>query len=297
MDVHQTMRNGHLSWLIVLVATLGCAKWSSAPTGELPGLPLPKLAPDSVVLDVGFVRIGPQQKGFADRFWPEVDEQALDNQLRRRLEANGIRGGIVGIVLPDAIQQILDREPQGAQIGVPSVVRPGREIEVHSQRLYSRAGDPGKILIRSKPVAKLAALTRDEDGKISGRSLEQAQLHFMVKSHPQGNGNVKLEFTPVIEYGQPRSRYAVQRGVWAVDNTSRSTKTYDSLKIEVVLTPGQSLVLTGTTEPKGLGRQFFAAEPGERPASLVLLVRLQQTQLDNSFEQEPEVEPIATISD
>ncbi len=69
-------------------------------------LPLPKLAPDSVVLEVTFIRIPEEQVDFEDRFWPEADEAALNAELRRRMAANGFRGGMVGTPPPPALQEV-----------------------------------------------------------------------------------------------------------------------------------------------------------------------------------------------
>lgn len=282
------------SWLAICCIIAGCAQWSNLPTGELAKLSLPNLRPDTVVLEVDFVRIPHSQEGFADRLWPDVDEQTLNNDLRRGLQTNGFRGGVIGQVLPAPLQEILDQVPAPANANGESVIQPGEQVVSRSQRLYSRVGHPGKILVRSDAIETLAALTRDPDGQIHGRSLDQARLLFQVKSTPLGSGEISLELTPVIEYGQSRPHYAVQQGVWSLDNTSRSTEIYDDLKVTTKLTPGQSVILTATSPPRGLGQQFFGADPDADVPALILLVRLQQTQLDDRFEQQSTPQPLAT---
>ena len=281
-------------WFTVCCVAGGCAHWSNVPTGPLAELSLPNLAPDTVVLEVAFVRIPQGQEGFADRFWPDVDEQALDTALRRRLRSNGFRGGVIGETLPTALQEVLDRVDTPAGPRGASVTHPGEAIVAHSQRLHSRAGHPGKILVRGDAIDKLAALTRDPDGEIHGRSLDQARLLFEIKSTPLGSGATHLDITPVIEYGQARPRYAVQQGVWSLDNTSRRAQVYDELKVSATLAAGQSIVFAATSPPRGLGQQFFGADPDADVPALVLLIRLQQTQRDDRFDQDVNQQPLAT---
>ncbi|MHB8867013.1 MAG: hypothetical protein ACYC6N_32015, partial [Pirellulaceae bacterium] len=183
-----TRRIGTLYWLIWTAAVAGCAQWSPPPPGELTQLPLPKLAPDSVVLEVTFIRIPEERVDFEQRFWPEADEAALDADLRRRMAANGFRGGIVGTPPPPALQELLDRQPAPDVSEGATTIEAGAEIAVRTHRLRNRAGHPGKIVVRGTPVSKLAALLSDEEGRVRGESLDQAQFYFSIASHPQGDG-------------------------------------------------------------------------------------------------------------
>ena len=292
-----TKRKCHLHWLIFTVLVAGCAQWSTPPDSELARLPLPKLAPDSVVLEVTFVRIPEDREDFDARFWPEVDETVFDTDLRRRLAANGFRCGLLGSPPPTVLQEVLDQQsPSELGDGV-TTIEPGAEVVARSHRLRSRAGNPGKIVVRSTPVEHVAALTYDDDGHVRGESFEQGQFYFSLTSFPQGNGQVRVELTPTIEHGQPRSRFRGQQGAWMVDNTTRPAKIYDDLNVETMLAPGQSVAIGCAASPRGLGEQFFAANPAEQMPRLLLVVRLQQTQMDDRFKPENAIEPIATAAD
>ena len=133
------------------------AQWSTPPAAELASLPLPKLAPDSVVLEVTFVRIPAEKVDFEGRFWPEADESALDVELRRRLEANGFRAGIVRTPPPSALQELFDTQGSADTADGVTAFAAGSEIAVRTHRLRSRAGQPGKVIVRGTPVTKLAA--------------------------------------------------------------------------------------------------------------------------------------------
>jgi hypothetical protein len=285
------------TWLLVVVLVTGCAQWSSPPNSELAQLPLPKLAPDSVVLEVTFVRIPEERTDFDERFWPEVDESVFDPELRRHLDRNGFRCGELGFPPPTALQEVLDQQHPSELGDSVTTIQPGAEIVARSHRLRSRAGHPGKIVVRSNPIERVAALMYDEEGHVQGESFEQAQFYFSITSAPQGDGRVWLELTPMIEHGQPRSRFKGQQGAWIIDNTSRPAKVYDDLKVATFLAPGHSMAIGCSAAFRGLGEQFFAADPAEKTPRLLLVVRLQQTQMDDRFDQAEAIEPVATIAD
>lgn len=297
MDVATPIRR--LPWAGIgacLAFAAGCANWSSAPPGkELGLLPRPQLALDSVVWEVTFVRIPEEQKDFADRFWPQVDEAVLPLALRRRLTNNGFRGGLVGVAVPAPLQEVLDQHPQAEPGGGAKMLEPGGEVVARTHRLRNRSGQTGKIVVRTNPVEKLAALVYHDDGRVSGESLHQGQFLFSLTSFAQGDGQVHLELIPTIEHGQPKFRFRGENGAWMVDNTSRDVRMFDELKVAARLSPGEAIVLTCTSEERGLGEQFFGDDPAEKLPRLLLVVRLQQTQHDNRFDDLETLEPVASI--
>ncbi len=291
------------SIIVVVVGTLcafavGCAHWSSLPPAEALDLtlPRPKLAPDSVVFEVTFVRIPEDQIDFASRFWPEVDEVVLPTSLRRHLATNGFRCGLVGSPLPTVLQNVLDQQPLAAAMNGVKTIDPGREVTAHTNRLRSRSGLAGKIVVRSNLIEKLATLSYHEDGRISGESLTKAQFLFSITSFAKGDGQVRVELVPTIEHGQPKSRYRGENGAWMIDNTSREVRMFADMKVETTLAPGEAIAMTCTGEQRGLGGQFFGSDPAEKEPRLLLLIRLQQTQMDSRFEDKPAVEPVASVA-
>lgn len=293
-DVGMLRRIRALFWLIGIIPLVGCAQWSTPPATELTNLPLPKLAPDSVVLEVTFVRIPEEKLDFEARFWPEADESALDVELRRRLAANGFRAGVVRTPPPAALQELFDAQGAPDTGDGTTTLAGGSEIAVRTHRLRSRAGQPGKVIVRGTTVPKLAVFVSDEGGRIRGESLEQAQAFFTVTSHTQEDGQVRVEMTPTIEHGQQRPRFKGQHGAWIVDNSSRPAKMFDDLQIAATLSPGQAVAVGCGESLRGLGEQFFAADTAEQEPRLLLIVRLQQTQADERFASEELPEPTVT---
>ena len=84
--------------LLPALLLVGCIT-TPAQKGRSPLKPA-RMSPDSVVLDIFFVRFpfdDPQVNG---QLWQEIDEQHFPPELRRRLTANGFRVGLVGGQLP-----------------------------------------------------------------------------------------------------------------------------------------------------------------------------------------------------
>jgi hypothetical protein len=249
-----------------------------------------------VVLEVSFIRIPEEHADFEQRFWPEADESAITPEVRRCLAANGLRSGVVSSPPPPALQELLDRQPSSDLGGGVMSVAGGTEIAVRTHRLRSRAGHPGKIAVRANPAPRLAALVQDADGQVHGETFEQAQCYLCVTTYPQGSGQTRVELVPTIEYGQPRSRFKGQQGAWIVDNLSRPVRTYEALKVDAALAPGQCVAVGVTDVRRGLGNQFFGSDADEQEPRLLLLVRLAQTQRDERFMEEEELTPLVTTT-
>ena len=149
-----------LLWLIGIIPVIGWRQWSPPPATELTNLPLPSLAPDSVVLEVTFVRIPAEKLDFESRFWPEADESALDVELRRRLAANGFRAGVVRTPPPPVLQELFDAQGVPDAADGTTALSGGNEIAVRAHRLRNRTGQPGKVIVRGTTIPKLAAWSR-----------------------------------------------------------------------------------------------------------------------------------------
>lgn len=281
-----------LALCLLVAAGGGCALWTESPSGS-PSLPAARLAPDSVSLEVTFVRLSADAGEFDAAFWPEVDEQALSVDLRRRFAANGLRCGLVSSQLPAVLRKIID----AAQV-TAGQIESSDDLAgsggVQNRLLHCRAGKRGEIMA-SGTQDQMVVLTQDE-GRARGKTYTQAQGMFAVKTFPQGDGRIKLELTPELHYGQARTKYAPgQEGAFQLQ-TSREQEVFDKLRLEQTLAPGQTLVITGLPST-GLGGQFFTEKtPGGMQRKL-LLVRLSQTQLDDLFAPEQIRTPVATAEE
>ena len=70
------------------------------------------------------------------------------------------------------------------------------------------------------------------------------------------------------------------------------TRSFDSLAIEVLMTPGESLVLSCTADVKGLGQHMFVDGKSDSDTQYLVLVRLTQTQFDDLFAPDKTAQPV-----
>lgn len=260
-------------WLagVCLLASLsGCANWRAEEKVASKLLPQPKLSATSVAIEVVQVHFDGQQAGDLEQIWQEVEEP-LPVELRRRLEHNGFWCGVTGMQLPMPLRRQLDR---------PQSDLPDEEGQMPSkaQRMQCRRGARKPWVCRPSSD-ELNVLMRSEDGALRGRTYDSARCVMAIRCFPNGDGSVRLQLTPEIEHGETKPRHYGDGGLWQV-RVGQLREAFDDLASELTIAPGQTVVLSGTPDQKGLGGSFFHTDNGRS----IMLVRLVQTQLDNLFE-------------
>jgi len=274
----------------------GCAIWKEAATEPAP-LPTPKMSSDSVRLEIGFLQLAPQDEAVAAQLWSELDEQHLPLALRNRLSANGIRCGLCGTQLPQPLTDLIEQAccPISVNDEGESEQRVDQQSRLSQRHLHCRAGRRAEIA-SSQTIPNMALLTRGADG-VRGKTLTDAQCLLAVKTHPQGDGQVKVELTPEVHHGQPKQSWEGQNGVFR-QVTSRDREVLADLQLAGTLSPGQTLVLSSTEPSLGLGQHFFTeSDESGQPARKLLLIRLTHTQHDDLFAPERILAPIATSAE
>jgi len=275
--------------IVAIVAVAGCSTWSAAKVTELP---LPRSAPDSVVFEAAFVRVPPHQQ--LDELWRQIDEQQLNAEARRNLIANGIRCGVLGAQLPTELQGFM------ASAGSDQPVTSSESLLSDSvtalyRRLQNRAGERSELIV-VPAISERKVVLFHEEGRIRAENFDQGQALFAIRGYPSGDGTVRVELVPEIRHGDVKHQWVPGNGTFLHD-IGRATSAFDQLRLTAVLSPGQTLLVTGTEEAKGLGGFLFAEGSGESSERLLLLLRLAQTQYDDLFAPEQAAEPLATPVD
>jgi hypothetical protein len=277
--------------LLCIALTSGCSLWKEEKkTKKEASFPAPVPAPDSVTIDVTFVHVPPDTEYLAEELWRDVDEQHLPTELRRRLEANGFRCGMIGSQYPEALEELIahteNKDQFDTEMGAPRVGKAtGRK------RIQCRSGKLSK-LITSETYPQMAVMTND-DGELRGRSCNNAHCEFSMRSFTLGDGRVRFELTPEIHHGVPKQTIVGGQNAFRFDVT-QERMSLDQLHIETTLSPGQTLLLTATPEANGLGGKFFRSGKSSKNHAKLLLIRLAQTQMDNLFVPDDIAAPIAT---
>ncbi|MDA1050129.1 MAG: hypothetical protein O3C40_06575 [Planctomycetota bacterium] len=272
-----------------LAAVTGCSTWSTATVTELP---LPRMAPDSVLLEAAFVRVPPEQP--LDILWHQIDEQHLDAETRRNLNANGIRCGVMGSQLPNELRELMGSagSDQPATAG-ESLLTDG--VTSLYRKLQNRSGERSDLIV-VPAISERQVVVFSEEDRIRAETFDRGQALCAVRSYPSGDGTVRVELVPEIRHGDLKPQWVPGNGTILRD-VGRETRAFDQLRVAAVLSPGQTLLVTGTDEARGLGGLLFARGSGESSERLILLLRLAQTQYDDLFAPEQAVEPLATPFD
>ena len=267
--------------LLAVLAIAGCVTPSHK--GKSPLMPV-QMSSDSVVIEMFFVRFPFGDPAVNEKLWEEIDEQCFSPELRERLTSNGFRVGMVGGQMPMELSKLLELSDKPAPTGkiegaqVSDLESQPRVVRRH---LQLRAGQRGEI-IASGVYPQLPVLVC-ESGQLSGRTYNQAQGIFAVKSLPQPDGRVQLEFVPELHHDQPRRRWVGNHGMLRLE-ASRPKQVYDDMTVAADLSPGEMLVFSSlSNRPGSLGHHFFSEDDGRLEQKL-LLVRLSQTQHDVLFD-------------
>ncbi|HEY2414503.1 MAG TPA: hypothetical protein VGI40_19815 [Pirellulaceae bacterium] len=253
-------------------------------------MPAGKLPPDSVVLDLAFASLKASDDETYTTIWNATDEQPLPPDLRKSLAANGLRVGVFGQNLPTQLVALLDAKPNLLET-ISSGGSGELDLDGGRRQLPLRAGHRS-IINASQVFPNLPVLISDE-GNVHGQQLVNARCVLSLKSYPLGDGRVKLSLTPEIEHGEPKARWMGSEGMM-IQQTAQDRLTLDRLRSEVVLRPGESLLLGATPDHKGLGEYFFTQTSGGNARNRLLVLRFSQTQFDDLFAREQTSAPLAT---
>lgn len=276
------------AWLISGLA--GCAQWSMTES-EPSTLPPARMSPDSVSLEIAFVRLPAADEAGYEAIWSEADETHFPPELRKQLSANGLRAGLLGQQLPDELRAALDEAANVLEERAEDVSTSDVEVNRAHRRLTCRTGRRAKIIV-SKTHPSLPLLQND-NGQISGQVLADAQCLLALKPYPQGDGRVKLDITPEIEHGEMKTQWVGQEGS-LMQRIGRDRLILDRLRLEAMLSLGQVLMISAGDDVKGAGEHFFTETAGGRTERTVVLIRVARTQWDDLFAPEQISAPLAT---
>jgi hypothetical protein len=276
---------------ILVFATLtlclsGCATWYSLtnqPEEPTSSLPKPKSSPDTVAIETIFLRLTAEDDLRWGEVWARIDEQSLDIELRRRLDQNGIRGGVINGELPLVVDHWVEKAAQAIKTDVLEQASIAADVSTHVQTLRCRTGKRKELAVRSKRDGSIVLL--HSDGKLArGQEFAEPTMLFDVRTTPNFDGSARIRLLPEIQYGPLLPVYlggdmAFRREM------RRKSKSWEELAVSVNLTPSQTLLLTSTDPPRGLGEHFFYSETAEKKQDrIVLLLRMVSTQVDPLFD-------------
>ncbi|MEI8376566.1 MAG: hypothetical protein WCJ35_27430 [Planctomycetota bacterium] len=271
--------------LFLALSIAGCA-WMTPQTNQSTAsiLQPTQMAPGSAVIEVFSICLPPGDADLRNRVWDEVDEQHFPSEVRRKLEKNGFRAGILAGQIPPSLLGLMELKGKPSaggevqQVKIADLATPSR---VSCQRLQTHAGQRYEIAA-SGMIEKMPILV-SELGEIRGVTYEQAQGIFALHTAPQPDGRVQFELVPEIHHGQNRQRWVGDQAIFRLE-TGRPKRAFEELKLTAVMGPGAVLLLgSRPNRPGSLGHYFFLESNGrdDRLDQKLILVRLCQTQHDD----------------
>jgi hypothetical protein len=133
--------------LLAMLVTAGCN--TPLHKAKSPLMPT-QMSPDSVVLDIFFVRYPFGDSAVNNKLWEEIDEQHFSPELRERLARNGFRVGLVTGQMPMELSKLLELSDKPAPTGVAVAETKVDDLEsqprVMRQHLQLRAGHRSEVI-------------------------------------------------------------------------------------------------------------------------------------------------------
>lgn len=256
----------------------GCAKLMEH--GKSP-LAHATMSPDSVALEIFFVRVPLNDEGANGSLWEEIDEQRLDTDARRRLTENGFRIGVAPAQIPKQLQQLLQLSSENKESSTQVLSDLVEDSPISRRILQTRRGQ--RNLIQCSGIYESLPLLQNDQGQVAGKTYSKAQGTFTLRAYPQGDGQVRLNWLPELHYGETRQSWVGNQGAFRLE-AGQSKKIFEDLSFTATLAPGELLVLASRPgRPGSLGHHFLTQPQADSLEQKLLLVRLSQTQYNDLF--------------
>jgi hypothetical protein len=181
--------------------------------------------------------------------WQVADAQAVGDEARRTLEANGLRVGLISGELPPEVRAILDAPPPN-QVSPAVVILPDND----STRVdLSAASDELDLLLA-------------RDGGVSGKRYKDAHGFLRLSPWRQGEDGVAVKITPELHHGPVRQGWGAAPSSSAftpqqmVVRNGQQEETFRDLAATLTLRAGRVAVVAATPGTRGsLGSFLFTA--------------------------------------
>ena len=293
---------------VCLIGLSGCARWDKTDSRSEFKFPTGRLASDAVALEIGIAQLDDSQNEKFEQFWDLLDQQELPLPKRQLMDQNGFRIAIMASHAPAILNELLVPRPLEFEdltiveehMMVEDRLEPKSRMVLH-QRIANRNGQVHPIQT-SKVHPQFSWILHNGDLQSIGTG-QWVRGFIDVKTLPEGDGTVRLQFSPQIHHGQVRPSFGVANKAFFMDASQTINKLAD-LMFTVRVRPGETVVIAPTSDVEDLGRLFFGEpEPAsDQPVreshmtNRVLLVRVVQTQMDDLFENRASNERLTTTS-
>ena len=229
----------------------------------------PRTTPKTIQLELVFVRFEEHDPLFCDELWGLADEQVFDDALRRRLQANGLRAGVVTAQLPP---QLADRFlPPASETGetLPAALPDNPALVRHMLRLLPGRGSD---VMTATGLRELVLLAHDGDS-LRGTTYRDASPLFALRAWPAADGRVRLQLSPTIKHGPVERSWVGEDGMFRLEAGQRRDS-LDGLDFEATVPTGSMVIVGCVGDPaSSAGDAFFRDRAGSRAGQRLLAIR------------------------
>ena len=222
--------------MLGMLAACGCRLLpkESVPTAARSGLTEPTARrsgrPTALELEVVFLRTEPQDELLGESLWNLVDEQAIGVEARRRLAANGLRGGVISGGVPARLAEALAKAAEPAWLEAPATLRLVRLLPGNRAEVVTAPARPDLVMLENDGTTVRGTTLRDASGMVA------------LRAWPAAGGRVRVEAVPEFKHGPTRRNWVGEDGAFRLE-TGQVSRRLEHLGMEVDLPPGGLLVL------------------------------------------------------
>ena len=258
---------------LVLLAAGGCrgglrSDASAAPAAAV-AADRPRAAPKTIPLELVFVRHEEHDPALRDELWNLADEQVLDEPLRRRLQANGLRAGVVTAQLPPHLAERFLPPAVSPGDSLPAAVSDNPALVRHMLRLLpGRSSD----VMAAAGLEELVLLEHDGDS-LRGKTYHDASALFVLRAWPAADGRVRLNLSPTIKHGPVERSWVGEDGMFRLEAGQRRDA-MAGLTFEATVPVGSMVIVGCIGEPASTaGDAFLRDRAGARSGQRLLAIR------------------------
>ncbi len=231
------------------------------------------ISPDSAIIRVALVERPIGDDFINGKLWQHVDEMAVDEDCRDRLEANGFRvGQLVGPPTTELQQLLVSKNCSGKDFAFGA----GKTIQLPLGPVLPRTS---YCMMNGKTPEEIVLQDARYCLDVSGRLVKEG---------------TRLTFTPRVEHGAPRLPFqaAPDHRSWEI-RTEKSCRKYPELSWDVVLGQNQYLLVSAhPSREKSLGQGAFMQANGVQRLLVIINCRA-GTPSDNDERMEGDPMPLA----
>jgi hypothetical protein len=247
-------------------------------------------SPDSVAMEIIWARFPANDPVLGDAAWREIDETQIEPAVRRELLNNGIRAGVIGSIVPPAIDHVLHQHESSSDKGQSDKSKKNAELTtdpiVHGHILRVRRNQHTDIQA-SEEYPSLPLLVSG-GGTLGGHTYEQAKAVYSLRVDPRPDRTALVELTPEIQHGASRLRFTTGDDGILKQASLNERKVFDQLKLSVRLAPSEMLVLMSLPDSGSrLGHYFHTVDSADGPQQKLILIRLAEVPASDTFALKP----------